>query len=980
MSSDPGVVAAVPGENRLAELAAACGTPVAGGGNRPIGLSDPSVACFVAEGSVDVFAARLRADGVPADFRHLLRADAGRLLFPAEEGPTGTVLVAKGLPGSGLLLMPLDALDGAGCDAQVVEQVDAWVCDVSEAVTREFTFRPRMDNLVSEAQREHLAEAGQTLSARRGVVWVFSEGASPAYLGTEEVAPDGPGVVPITPASWVTLSKAAGVRCVATGQLHSEGRTLPAVAAFNSLALSADSLNRRLLLADIANLRTSTAEHRRKGEQDARRRLFDVLGSGARGGGGNDLTLPAALQRVGRHEGIAFRMPHGGASKPASAAESPPLTEILAASGVRARRVALRPQQRWWRGDSGAMLAIREHDGAPVALLPGPLGRYRMAEPESGRLRRVTAHRAESLEREAYFFYCPLPDDGPVEARRLWRLAFRRVGADLARLVGAGLLVGMAMLVPAVLLGAFVGQALPSGSQRVLAALTLGAVLIALLLGVSQMIQGTALMRLEGRAAARAGAALWLRMLDLPSSFFRRFTAGDLATRAMTLHELRDRVSGVVMRALLSVLFLLPAFVLLFLYNAALGWLCLGLGLASVSITLALGLMQTPFHRRRLAVTRELAGTLLQLIGGVAKLRTAGAERTAFVLWAKGYREQKQAEMKIGAYGEHLMAFTAAVPLLASSALFALALTIGGNDLAVGSFLVVYAAFMVFNGAVAQLGGAFSAIAAVVPAVQQVAPILAERPRNLASDLPAPELKGEVLLDRVSFRYSDDGPLILNEVTIHALPGEFIALVGESGAGKSTVFRLALGLEAPQLGAVYFDGHDLSRLNWGSVRNMIGTVPQGAHLRPQTVMDNIIGIDGELNEDDAWQAARLAHVDADIAAMPMGMYTVSSETASAFSGGQVQRFMLAAALARNPKVLLLDEATNWLDNRTQADIMEQIEQLSVTRIISAHRLSTIRRADRIYVLEGGRVAQEGTFAELMEREGMFAELVRRQLT
>ena len=978
MSIEPGQVDGAPGPNPLAELASACGNPMAGGGNRPVHLSDPGVLCFVAEGSVDVFAARRRADGVPADFKHLLRADAGRLLFSAAEGPSGTVLVAKGLPGSELRLMPLDALDGAGCDEQVVEQVEAWVTEVSEAVTRDFTFRPRIDHLLSAEGAEQLVEAGQTLSARRGVVWVSSGDAGVAYLDTEEGEPDGPGVVPITPASWVTLSRGAEVRGVATPELHREGRSISALAAFNSLALSADDLNRRLLLADIANLRASTAEHRRKGEQDARRRLFEVLEPGARQGE-DDLALPEALQRVGRHEGIAFRMPRDRARNPGSAAESPPLADILVASGVRMRRVALGPRQCWWRGDSGAMLAIRKDDGAPIALLPGPLGRYRMVAPESGRLQQVNARRAESLEREAYFFYCPLPDDGPVEARKLSRLAFHRVGADLLRLIGAGLLAGLAMLVPAVLLGAFVGQALPSGSQRALAALTLGAVLIALILGVSQMLQGTALMRLEGRAAARAGAALWHRMLDLPSSFFRRFTAGDLATRAMALHELRDKVSGVVVGALLSVFFLLPTFALLFLYNAALGWLCLALGLASLGITLALGLMQTPYHRRRLAVTRELAGTLLQLIGGVAKLRSAGAEGTAFIMWAKGYREQKQTEMKLGAYQEHLVAFTAAVPLFATSALFALALSIGGDDLAVGTFLVVYAAFMVFNGAVVQLGGAFSAVAAILPAVQQVQPILTERPRNLASDLPAPEFKGEVLLDRVSFRYADDGPLILNEVTIHALPGEFIALVGESGAGKSTVFRLALGLEEPQLGAVYFDGHDLSRLNWSSVRNMIGTVPQDAHLRPQTVMDNIIGIDGELNEDDAWQAARLAQVDVDIAAMPMQMHTVSSESAAAFSGGQVQRFMLAAALARKPKVLLLDEATNWLDNRTQAEIMEQIEQLSVTRIVSAHRLSTIRMADRIYVLQGGRVAQEGTFAELMEREGVFRDLVRRQL-
>ena len=968
-----------PAADRLAELAAARGEPVAGGANRPLQLSDPGVACFVAEGSVDVFAARRRADGVTADFKHLLRAGAGRLLFGAAENLTGTVLVVKGLPGSALRLMPLDALDAAGCDELVAAQVETWVSGVAEAVTRDFTYRPRIDLLVSAETAEQSVEAGRALSARRGVVWVSGEEAGLAYLGTEEGDPDGRGAVPVTPASWVTASKQAGVRCHTTLELHGEGRLMPALAAFNDLALSADDLNRRLLLVDVANLQASTAEYRQRGEERARRRLFGVLDPAA-GRDGGALALPEALQRVGRHERIAFRMPSGGAQRSGSGAETPTLAGVLMASGVRMRRVALRSEERWWRGDSGAMLAVGRDDGAPVALLPGPFGRYRMVEPSSGRLRRVNARRAESLEREAHFFYAPLPEDGPVGVGQLSRLAFHRVRPDLVRLVAAGILAGMAMLVPAVLLGAFAEQALPSRSLQVLGTLTLGTVLIALLLGTLQMIQGTALMRVEGRVAARAGAALWHRMLDLPSGFFRRFTAGNLATRAMAFHELRDQVSGLVMGALLSVLFLLPTFALIFLYNTALGWLCLGLGLASLSLTLVLGLRQTPHHRRRLAVMRELAGTLLQLIGGVSKLRGAGAEGAAYSMWAKGYREQKKAEMKLGAYQEHLTAFAAAVPLLATAALFGLALRIGGDGLAVGGFLAVYAAFMVFNGAVVQFGAAFSGVAAIRPAVQQVRPILAERPRNLASDLPAPDLKGEVLLDRVSFRYSEDGPLTLNDVTVHALPGEFIALVGESGAGKSTVFRLALGLEKPSLGAVYFDGHDLSRLNWSSVRNMIGTVPQDAHLRPQTVMDNIIGIEGDLNEEDAWRAAGLAQVEEDIAAMPMQMYTVSSESAAAFSGGQVQRFMLAAALARNPKVLLLDEATNWLDNRTQANIMERIEQLSVTRIVSAHRLSTIRRADRIYVLEHGRVVQEGTFAALVEQEGTFQDLVRRQLT
>ena len=179
---------------------------------------------------------------------------------------------------------------------------------------------------------------------------------------------------------------------------------------------------------------------------------------------------------------------------------------------------------------------------------------------------------------------------------------------------------------------------------------------------------------------------------------------------------------------------------------------------------------------------------------------------------------------------------------------------------------------------------------------------------------------------------------------------------------------------------MYYDGHDLARINRQAVRDGVGMVVQDATLRPQTILDNIIGAGNDLTVEDAWRAARLASVDSDIAEMPMGMYTITSEGSSAFSGGQTQRIMLAAALVRNPSVLLLDEATNWLDNATQARVMDEIEDLSVTRIVSAHRLSTVRRATRKYVLERGRVIQQGTFEELKEREGVFRDMALRQMS
>ena len=404
------------------------------------------------------------------------------------------------------------------------------------------------------------------------------------------------------------------------------------------------------------------------------------------------------------------------------------------------------------------------------------------------------------------------------------------------------------------------------------------------------------------------------------------------------------------------------------------GWLGLAGGLAALALTGTLGARQVPHHRRLVAAQRSLAGVLLQLIGAAHKLRATGKEWTAFTRWARHYREQMRSAMSLAALHEHLVAFTATAPLLATAALFAVAVGMGPTTLSAGAFLTVYAAYMVFMSAIAALGHSMSGVAAIVPAVEQVSPILEAAPKSTAGDAIVPQLRGGVRLDGVSFRYTEDGPPVLRNVSIEAQPGEFVALVGGSGAGKSTVLRILLGLESPTSGVVYYDGHDLDRINRRALHQQVGVVVQDGSLRPRTVCDNIIGIETDLTLDDAWRAARLAAVDRDIRAMPMGMFTVITENSAVFSGGQVQRILLAAALVRSPRVMLLDEATSWLDNDKQATVMGRIEELAVTRIVIAHRLSTIRKADRIYVLDEGRVAQRGTFAQLIETPGIFRDL------
>ena len=956
--------------DQLAALAVSLGEAVASAGNRPIGLDDPQIAYFVERGSLDVFLTEYEDDHTTSSFKHIVRVDAGRLVFGV--GGDSLIAVAKGLPGCQLRRVRLDSLLRDDIGEALVAQVDAWLAAFAAAVAPTLNRILVSNRLISPGERLD-AEAGCVLTARAQVTWIASEGHA-EFLGTEEPAPNGTGLMPLAPASWLTLSEPVGTTALSSQELHDEGKLIPALAEFHRMALSAEQLNRRLLVADEANLQVSRAAHRRRDEEQARQGLFNVLSASQPVAEEQESALLAALELVGTYAGIAFESPRS-----TSGAREPSVRDIATVSGVRCREVKL--ADRWWRhGNSGALLGFQGDDNRPVALLPRLAGGYRIVDPVAGTSQRVNEERARKLSRDAWFFYRPLPNDQPVSAQDLLRYAAKNLTGDLVRFVITGCIAGILTIMPAVLVGVLVDRVIPLQAGGLLVQLVVGLVALAAVGTLLMMLQGTALMRLEGRVAARLGAAVWDRLLGLRSNFFRDFTAGDLAARVAVFQTLRDQVSGVVGSAILAVVFLIPAFVIIFAYDPGLGWLSLGIGLVSLLVTVVCGLLQIAPQRRRYAASRELAGALFQFINGIGKLRSSGAEGSAFAFWARKYRGQQQAAMDIGKLSEHVVAFSAAVPALASAALFAFALYKGTDSLAVGDFLAVYVMSMTFYVAIARLGQSFEAIAAIAPGVEQIQPVLEVVPEATPTGDAVVELNGEIQFDHVSFRYDEDGPLNLDDVSLHARPGEFVAIVGATGSGKSTLMHLGLGLQEPSVGAVYYDGRDLANLNKRVVRKQIGVVMQDGALRPGSIADNIIGLSDYLTLDDAWRAAQQAAIADDIEAMPMGMFTMVGDSMATFSGGQAQRIMIAAALVHNPRILFLDEATSWLDAESQRKVMEGIESLAVTRIVIAHRLSTIRKANRIYVLRAGQVVQQGGFDELLAAEGLFRDLMRRQMT
>ena len=967
-----------PERRSLAGFAVESGMPVPCAGNLPLAMDDSQCVWFIEKGTVDLFLVEHR-DGVEQSApQHMMRADSGRLLLGVapQVGNTTLSLIAKGFPGTILRRLPVTDL-AVVRHSELGEQVDAWIMDVSAMLSRDALPRRRPDVLIEPGEAP--AARSGTLSAQRGTVWV-SDVPPDAGLFMSLIAPverkgaAATALIPLTPVSWLTLMEPVQLSARSSETLAEESLLLPALAHFHTVAFSLERLNRRLAVVDQANLDRARATSRRTDEEGARRRLFNLYGLlEPEEAGGSDSALLDVLRIIGRHEGIDFK----GPAKTGTAGTAIALSDVLDASAVRGRQVRLDQADRWWISDSGAMLAFRKDDGRPVALLPGLLGHY-MEVDAFGCKTRVTPERAQSLRPEAWLFYQPLPS-GAAGPRDLFRLAGKRLTVDFLRFGLTGLMGGLIMLLPAVVAGFILNEVIPNGATSLLYTATAALAALALIRALVHVLQGTALMRLEGRATSRVEAAFWDRLLRLPVRCLNRYSAGDLAMRGMTFQNLRDTVQGVVANAVLSIVFLSPAFVLICFYDARLGAITAVFGLLSIIVTIILGLGQISPQSRAIRTIHHLAGRLFQLINGISQLRVDAAEGSAFAVWARDYREQKLAELQRGTFETHLLAFVAALPLLAGAILI-LAVTLPGHvTITAGDFFVVYLLFMLFLTGIARLGASFGTVAAIMPALEQVRPFLTEPPEVSVEGEPVETLGGEIEFDHVDFQYDPDGPLILDDVSIHARPGEFIAIAGESGAGKSTLFRLALGLDHPSGGAVYYDGRDLKHLNVKQVRRQVGTVPQAVQLHPQDLWDNIVGDYEGATAKDAWDAAKLAAVDRDIAAMPMQMFTNVGDSASVTSGGESQRITIAHALLRNPRILLLDEATNWLDNESQSKIMANLAGLTSTRIIIAHRLSTLRQADRIYVMKAGKVVQEGTFTELVATEGVFRDLVRRQM-
>jgi NHLM bacteriocin system ABC transporter ATP-binding protein len=492
-------------------------------------------------------------------------------------------------------------------------------------------------------------------------------------------------------------------------------------------------------------------------------------------------------------------------------------------------------------------------------------------------------------------------------------------------------------------------------------------------------MEGLAMLRLEGLIDWKLQAAVIDRLLRLPASLFREYTVGDFVDRSMGIDAARRILTGRVLRGMMAGLFGWVSIGLMLYYDLRLGLVAFVLTLVRALLIISTSAIRLYYETRHFNLQGKIGGFVLQLISGIGKLRVAAATVRALAVWSRQFAIQKQYFVASQKVANALGIFEVSFPTVATLIIFATAVFAKSALLVdLGAFLAFFAAFGQSMASVGAWAGGVSEALTAIPHLTRLRPLISGV-AEVSEDRKSPgKLTGAVEFSRLTFRYVSSGPPVLDNVTFRIAPGEYVAIVGPSGSGKSSLFRLLLGFEKPESGVVFLDGKAIDTLDIGAVRRQFGVVLQNGKLATGSLYDNICG-GVQLPLAQAWEAARLAGLDADIEQMPMGMHTLVAEGVNTLSGGQRQRIMIARAIARRPRILLFDEATSSLDNRSQAIVSASLGNLNVTRIVIAHRLSTVRQADRIIVLVDGKVVQTGNYAELSNTPGMFASFAQRQL-
>lgn len=640
--------------------------------------------------------------------------------------------------------------------------------------------------------------------------------------------------------------------------------------------------------------------------------------------------------------------------------------------GIMYRPVKL--EKGWYKNASGAMLG-KMKTGEAVALLPDRLGLYGFFDPATRKRVRLNRKTQDLLEEDAYCFYKPFPLK-KIGVRDLIQYIVGTVSPStivcVILITLCATLVGM--ITPRITKLLF-SDVLESGSAILLLSIAVLYVCTSLSLLMIGGIKSLLINRINTEMNVSVQAATMARILSLPADFFKNYSSGEITTRAQYINSLCQTLVQTFLSTGLTSIFSLVYITQIFVYARELVIPALCITLVTLLISIVTSLVQMKINKKQMELSGKMSGMTYQIITGVQKIKLSGSEKRVFSRWLNHYAEEAKLTYNPPKFLLFNGVISTAISLAGTIVMYFFAVKSG---VSVADYTAFNAAYGMLSGALMSVAGIALTAARIKPVIDMAKPIMDAEPEISEGKHIVTKVSGGIELSNVSFRYEDNSPLVVNDLSLKIKPGQYVAIVGKTGCGKSTLLRLLLGFEKPQKGAIYYDGKDINTLDLKSLRKKIGVVTQNGKLFQGDIYSNIVISAPYLSVDDAWKAAEIADIADDIRRMPMGMHTIISEGAGGISGGQKQRLMIARAVAPNPKILMFDEATSALDNITQKKVSKALDSLKCTRIVIAHRLSTIKQCDRIIVLDGGKIVEDGTYEELLAKKGYFYELVERQ--
>ncbi len=649
------------------------------------------------------------------------------------------------------------------------------------------------------------------------------------------------------------------------------------------------------------------------------------------------------------------------------------LEYLMRPYGIMRRTVKL--ESGWYRDAVGAMLGVLAGSGRVVALIPSGLSGYSYFDYETGKRKKINRRNQHLFETEAIAFYKPFPLK-KISIPSLATYIVQTLSvSDFAMIALATLALSLIGMFSPMISKLLFDRVLPSGNIRLLISIAFFSVCVSASTLLISAVKNMITARIETKLSISVDAAAMMRVMSLPADFFKQYSSGELSSRVSQIGVLCNMLATTVLSTGLTSLFSLIYISQIFVYAPVLVVPALTILLITVLFSVISSFVQMKISTREMELSGEESGMTYALISGIQKIRLAGAEKRAFARWGNLYAKSAKFSYNPPLFIKINSVIGLAINLVGTIVMYSASVKSG---ISVADYYAFNTAYGMVSGAFMALTGIALTVAQIKPILHMVKPFFDTVPEISDGKQVLTRLSGGIELNNVSFRYSENMALVIDDLSLKIRPGQYVAIVGKTGCGKSTLLRLLLGFEHPQKGAIYYDGKDLERIDLRSLRRRIGVVMQNGKLFQGDIYSNIVISAPWLSQQDAWEAAEIAGIAEDIRKMPMGMNTVISEGSGGISGGQRQRLMIARAIAPKPRILMFDEATSALDNLTQKKVSEALATLKCTRIVIAHRLSTIKQCDRILVLDHGKIIEDGKYDELIEKNGFFAELVARQ--